>query len=54
MTNRVRYKNFDQLSFADLLVYSKLPEHPFWSCVESKIDFSFADTLCAVLYTGMG
>lgn len=54
MTIHVRYKNFDQLSFADLLVYSKLPAHSFWSCVESKIDFSFADTLCAVLYTGKG
>lgn len=50
----VRYKNFDQLSFADMLVYSKLPPHPFWSHIESKIDFSFADTLCAVLYTGKG
>lgn len=54
MTIHVRYKNFDQLSFADLLVYSKLPAHPFWSHVESKIDFSFADKLCAVLYTGKG
>jgi len=54
MSIQVRYKNFDQLSFADLLVYSKLPPHPFWSNVESKIDFSFADKLCAVLYTGMG
>lgn len=51
---QVRYKTFDQLSFADLLVYSKLPPHPFWSHVESKIDFSFADQLCAVLYTGKG
>lgn len=48
MTIHVRYKNFDQLSFADLLVYNKLPAHSFWSYVESKIDFSFADTLCAV------
>lgn len=54
MTIHVRYKSFDQLSFADLLVYSKLPSHPFWSYVESKIDFSFADKLCAVLYTGKG
>lgn len=50
----VRYKSFDQLSFADIQVYSKLPPHPFWSHVESKIDFSFADRLCAVLYTGKG
>ncbi len=54
MSIPVRYKSFDQLSFADFQVYSKLPPHPFWSHVESKIDFSFADRLCAVLYTGKG
>ncbi|MFB9279672.1 transposase, partial [Cohnella cellulosilytica] len=52
--HNVRYKTFDQLSFADILVYSKLPDHPFWSHVEKKIDFSFADKLCSVLYTGRG
>lgn len=50
----VRYKQLAQASFADLLVYSELPAHPFWSHIESKIDFSFADRLCAVLYTGRG
>ena len=54
MSIPVRYKTFDQLSFADILVYSKLPQHPFWSYVERKIDFSFADRLCAVLYSGKG
>jgi hypothetical protein len=54
MYNHVRYKTFDQLSFADILVYSKMPDHPFWSHIEKKIDFSFADTLCAVLYSGRG
>ena len=54
MSIQVRYKVFDQLSFTDVLVYSKLPAHPFWSHVEEKIDFSFADKLCAVLYTGKG
>jgi hypothetical protein len=54
MAIRVRYKTFDQLSFADAMVYSKLPEHPFWSSIERLIDFSFADKLCAVLYTGVG
>jgi len=54
MMTHIRYKTFDQISFADLLVYSKLPNHPFWSNIESKIDFSFADRLCAVLYTGRG
>jgi hypothetical protein len=51
---RVRYKTFDQLTFADLEVFTKLPAHPFWSHVADKIDFSFADRLCAVLYTGRG
>lgn len=54
MSFHVRYKSFDQLSFADVQVYSKLPSHPFWSHVDSKIDFSFADRLCMVLYTGKG
>ena len=54
MTIHVRYKHFDQISFADVLVYSKLPLHSFWSYVEKHIDFSFADRLCAVLYTGKG
>lgn len=54
MAHRVRYKTFNQLSFADIMVYSKLPIHPFWSRVEEKIDFSFADKLCSVLYTGRG
>lgn len=54
MSSRVRYKEFDQISFADMMVYSKLPEHPFWSNLEKKIDFTFADTLCAVLYSGRG
>jgi hypothetical protein len=52
--NRVRYKSFEQTSFADMLVYNKLPVHPFWSQIESKVDFSFADSLCAVLYSGRG
>lgn len=54
MQNRVRYKTFDQISFADMMVYSKLPDHSFWSHVEKKIDFSFADPLCSVLYSGRG
>lgn len=52
--NRIRYKTFDQVSFADMMVYSKLPAHPFWSHIESQLDFSFADKLCSVLYTGRG
>lgn len=50
----VRYKDFGQLSFADLEVYSVLPEHPIWSRVEELIDFSFADEICAPLYSSRG
>lgn len=54
MNTRVVYKTFEQLSIADYMVYSKLPRHPFWSVVDEKIDFSFADELCSFLYTGRG
>jgi hypothetical protein len=54
MASKVRYKTFEQLSFADMLVFSKLPAHPLWSRIETKINFSFADELCAVLYSGRG
>lgn len=54
MKSNVRYKTFDQISLADSLVYSQLPVHPFWSHLESKIDFTFADTLFSVLYSGRG
>lgn len=50
----IRYKTFEQISIADTMVYSNLPLHSFWSHIESKIDFSFADRLCSVLYTGRG
>jgi hypothetical protein len=51
---RVLYKQFDQLSFGDLEVYSVLPEHPIWSRVAELIDFSFADQICAPLYSSRG
>lgn len=51
---RVQYKNFGDLTFADYEVFSQLPDHPFWSRVEKAIDFSFADELCAPLYSSMG
>lgn len=54
MSTKVRYKDFGQPTFEDLLIYSQLPPHPFWSNLETKIDFSFADDLCAVLYSGRG
>lgn len=54
MNQPILYKTFDQLSFVDMFVYTKLPKHPFWSYVEDHIDFSFADRLCSVLYTGRG
>src|ERR1700730_9166871 len=50
----VKYKQFDQLSFADIEVYSVLPEHPIWSRAEELLDFSFADQICAPLYASLG
>lgn len=50
----VTYKSFGQLTFTDILVFSKLPAHPFWSQVASKIDFSFADSLFSFLYSTRG
>lgn len=49
-----RYKQLDQMSFADLEVYSVLPEHPIWSRAEKLIDFSFVDEICAPLYSTRG
>src|SRR5690606_8825097 len=54
MCAKVRYKSFQQLTWTDVPVYSKLPPHPFWSSVEEQIDFTFADRLCEVLYSGRG
>jgi len=54
MKTGVTYKTFGQLGLADFLIYSKLPRHPFWSTVEEKIDFTFADKMCSFLYTGRG
>lgn len=51
---RVTYKQFGQLSFGDLEVYSVLPEHPIWSRAAELIDFQFADVLCAPLYSTRG
>jgi transposase len=51
---RVTYKQFGQLSFADIAIYSVLPEHPIWSRVEEVIDFSFADKICESLYSSRG
>ncbi|MBU9723024.1 transposase, partial [Bacillus alkalicola] len=50
----IQYKTFGQLSFADYEVFSSVPSHPFWSRVEQVIDFSFADELCASLYSSKG
>lgn len=51
---RIRYKDFGALSLADYEVFSSLPEHPLWGQVDRLIDFSFADELCAHLYTPAG
>ena len=52
--NGVKYKNFEQASFEDIMVYSVIPPHPFWDAVANYIDFSFADKLCAPLYSPIG
>lgn len=52
--SQVRYKQLDQISFADLEVYSVLPEHPVWSRAAELLDFSFADEICAPLYSTRG
>jgi hypothetical protein len=52
--SRVKYKSFGQLSYTDVEVFSCLPDHPIWSKAAEEIDFSFADTICAHLYTGRG
>lgn len=42
------------MSFADVEVYSVLPEHPVWSRAAELLDFSFADEICAPLYSTRG
>jgi hypothetical protein len=51
---QVRYKQLGQMSFTDLEVYSALPDHPVWTPVAELIDFSFADEICAPLYSTRG
>ncbi|CAM4513746.1 hypothetical protein FHS16_006041 [Paenibacillus endophyticus] len=48
------YKQLNQISFTDLEVYLVLPKHPIWSRVAELIDFSFADEICAPLYSCRG
>lgn len=50
----IQYKTFGQLSYEDYVVFSSLPSHPFWSRVDQVVDFSFADELCAPLYSTQG
>jgi hypothetical protein len=42
------------MSFSDYEVYSVLPEHPIWSRAAEVLDFSFADEICAPLYSTRG
>lgn len=42
------------MSFTDVEVYSVLPEHPVWSRAADLLDFSFADEICAPLYSTRG
>lgn len=50
----IRYKNFEQLSLADMLVYEAIPPHPFWDKVSEVVDFSFVDKICEPLYSPLG
>ena len=50
----IRYKNFEQLSLADILVYESIPPHPFWDKVSEVVDFSFIDKICEPLYSPLG
>lgn len=54
LVNEIRYKDFGQLSLADIMVYESIPPHPFWSAVDKVVDFSFADQLFAPLYSPYG
>jgi hypothetical protein len=53
-SSKIRYKDFGTLTLADYEIFSKLPEHPFWSQVDRLVDFTFADELCAHLYSPNG
>lgn len=50
----VTYKQINQLAYEDFVVYNALPAHSFWTKVADTIDFSFADVLCAPLYSSQG
>lgn len=50
----IQYKTFGQLTLSDYEVFSSVPPHPFWSRVDHVVDFSFADNLCASLYSPKG
>jgi hypothetical protein len=50
----IQYKTFGQLTLSDYEVFSSVPPHPFWDRVDEVVDFSFADKLCAPLYSTKG
>ncbi|MFC3886478.1 hypothetical protein ACFOU2_24485 [Bacillus songklensis] len=52
--SHIQFKTFGQLALADYEIFSSIPSHPFWSQVDQVIDFSFADELCAPLYSTQG
>jgi transposase len=54
ISSRIRYKDFGELTLADYEIFNRLPPHPLWSQVDHLIDFSFADELCAHLYSPHG
>ncbi len=50
----LQYKDFGQLSLAEVMVYESISPHPFWTPVAEVLDFSFADKLFAPLYSPNG
>lgn len=54
LMSRVEYKSFDQLQFADIIVYGAIPPHPFWDKIGQVVDFKFVDEICQPLYSPLG
>ena len=52
--SHVVYKQFDQLQFADVMVYNAIPPHPFWDKIDQVVDFTFVDKICEPLYSPLG
>ncbi|MFK7694766.1 hypothetical protein [Paenibacillus sp. HJGM_3] len=49
-----KFHNFGALTISDHITFSEIPNHPFWSKIENRIDFTIADHLFTRLYTPTG